>query len=59
MPKDASAPPLRPPSHKGSITIQYVYREEDQEVLAWDYRPDPPIPDELAVRLLREVADRL
>jgi hypothetical protein len=59
MPNDASAPPLQPPSHEGSITIRYAYREEDGEFAAWHYEPDSPIPDELAVRLLREVAERL
>ena len=58
MPNDASAPPLQPPFHECFITIQYRYREEDREFV-WDYRPDPPIPDELAVRLLREIADHL
>jgi len=52
------SPAAPAPLSQGSITIQYRYREEDREFV-WDYRSDPPIPDELAVRLLREVADHL
>ncbi len=59
MPKDASAGPAPAPPTQGVIIIRYVYREEDGEFVAWHYEPDPPIPDELAVRLLREVAERL
>jgi hypothetical protein len=45
-------------SKEGSITIRYAYREKSDE-FEWSYEPDPPIPDELAQRLLREVAERL
>ena len=54
MPNETSVTPLK----EGSITIRYAYREGDPEI-AWNYRPEPAIPDELAVRILQEVVDRL
>jgi hypothetical protein len=67
MPQDAhdkSAQPRPDPiPAEGTITIRWKrlpdrYREEGRD-FAWNYQPEPPIPDELAERLLREVADRL
>jgi hypothetical protein len=52
-----------PLQHDGIITIGYKRLpepdEEEGQGFVWEYRADPPISDELAARLLREVADRL
>ena len=62
MPNDASAPPLQPPFHEGSITIQYRYREEDREYGS-DKRGDE-LPEELQrresrLKKIREAKKRL
>ena len=48
---------------QGTITLRWkglpdAYREEGHE-FDWEYMPVPPIPDESAARLLREIASRL
>jgi hypothetical protein len=50
-------------SLEGTISLRWKrlpesYREEGHE-FDFEYEPVPPIPDELAVRLLQEVASRL
>jgi hypothetical protein len=57
MSNDTSAP-MGPAPMQGLITIRYTYSAGRRE-FEWEYEPDPAIPDELAVLLLREVADRL
>jgi hypothetical protein len=65
MTKDAlgTEQSAEPFPREGAITIVYrrlpePYGKDGQE-FDWEYRPDPPINDELAARILREVADRL
>jgi hypothetical protein len=56
--RDASADPTQ-----GTITIRWKRlpdpnREEGHQ-FDWQYVPEPPIPDEMAARLLHEVASRI
>jgi len=58
MAKDNQPAPVQ-----GIITLRWKsipdpYREEGHE-FDWEYVPVPSIPDEMAARLLREVASRL
>jgi hypothetical protein len=58
MAKDNQSAPVQ-----GTITLRWKRlpdpdRGEGHE-FEWEYVPVPPIPDELAARLLREVANRL
>jgi hypothetical protein len=56
---DDPAPPTPQPAG-GLITIRWWRLPEPFESeFDWEYRPIPPIPDELGKRLLGEVADRL
>jgi hypothetical protein len=62
MPKAARDDPAPPPQQPtgGLITIRWWRLPEPFESeFDWEYRPIPPIPDELGKRLLGEVADRL
>ena len=62
MPKAAHNDPApHPPQPAGGlITIRWWRLPEPFESeFDWEYRPIPPIPDELGRRLLEEVADRL
>jgi len=62
MPKAAHNDPApHPPQPAGGlITIRWWRLPEPFESeFDWEYRPIPPIPDELGQRLLGEVADRL
>jgi hypothetical protein len=60
MPKAAHDDPAPHPPAGGLITIRWWRLPEPFESeFDWEYRPIPPIPDELGKRLLSEVADRL
>jgi len=62
MPKAARDDPAPPPPQPGGglITIRWWRLPEPFESeFDWEYRPIPPIPDELGKRLLGVVADRL
>jgi len=55
MPSETESPT------EGTITIRWSRPAglPEKESPSWEYAPDPPIPDELARRLLLEVAERL